>query len=757
MSRHPRARRKAVSPSKPARAAAAAKPSAASLSVLIPLGALAAGFAGNAWAQTPAAAQETVLPQVTVKGAAEPQGKESLQAVTTRIGKGNQELRDIPQSVTVLTERLMDDRNLDDFKDVLRATAGVTFQAGETGEEDVRLRGFSLQQAGDIYVDGMRDAPLYERDTFNNDRVEVLKGSASMLFGKGSTGGIVNQVSKQPFLMTEHEVSALVGSGKERRLVGDFNLKTGDDAALRINAMVHKADNWGAEVDKKGIAPTYRWGIGTADEFSVGLYHLEYDNVPLYNHPTLNVNNRFVVPVPAKNYYGMASDYNRGSATYGTLSHTHRFAGGGELTTRLRHGRYERDLLASVVRFGQTNGAPTTLDNLSPGTPVSRTPKGRVGESDITVAQSDYSDKFDWFGLRHNVITGIDLSYEEATRNNNFTTGSAPRPTTTVGTPNDGAWVADTRGTPPLNDFTARTVGLYVQDTVELTPTLKLIGGLRHDNFKAQYNTAPTTAAPNGTSFSRSDSLWSQRFGALYQPNAWSSYYASYGTSFNTAGDTYQFTPQSPNSTLANTPPEKSRNVEVGAKFDLFDYRLSLGTALFYSEKYNERNTDPDSVALQYLLSGKRHAAGVDLNVAGRITPAWEAFLSYTWIPDAEIDRSTQALAANGGGPQVQGDRPGLTPKHSGSLWTTYRVQPKLRVGGGLNYRSEQNPEGSRLVSIAGFTTLDLMAEYEFSDKLSLKFNVANVADKVYVDSVYRGFALAGAPRTAQLSLTAKF
>ena len=150
---------------------------------------LAASF--GSWAQgTPAAAVSATptLSTVTVKDSAEVQSKDTLRVKKTTVGKGKQDIRDIPQSVTVFTEKLMNDRNQDDFREVLRTTAGVTFQAGETGEEDVRLRGFSLGQAGDIYTDGMKDAPLYERDTFNLDRVEVLKGSASMLFGKGSTG-----------------------------------------------------------------------------------------------------------------------------------------------------------------------------------------------------------------------------------------------------------------------------------------------------------------------------------------------------------------------------------------------------------------------------------------------------------------------------------------------------------------------------------------------------------------------------------------
>ena len=157
---------------------------------LLPLGALMLAASMGAAAQ--GSAPETTMSTVTVKETAEIQGKDTLLLKKTTVGKGKQDIKDIPQSVTVFTEKLMADRNQDDFREVLRTTAGVTFLAGETGEEDVRLRGFSLGQAGDIYIDGMKDAPLIERDTFNHDRVEVLKGSASMLFGKGSTGGVVN-------------------------------------------------------------------------------------------------------------------------------------------------------------------------------------------------------------------------------------------------------------------------------------------------------------------------------------------------------------------------------------------------------------------------------------------------------------------------------------------------------------------------------------------------------------------------------------
>ena len=744
---------------------------------LLPLGAmlLAGSLGTSALAQSAATAADApaaqqapasaapvagTLPAVTVRDSAVGDGstnsKTQLRATRTEIGKGNQELRDIPQSVTVMTEKLMQDRNLDDFREVLRTTAGVTFLAGEGGEEDVRLRGFSLGVAGDIYRDGMRDGTLYERDTFNDDRVEVIKGSASMLFGKGSTGGVVNQVSKQPFLMNQHEASMTLGSGNEKRVAGDFNWQTGQDSAFRLNVMAQDAKNWGAKQRKLGIAPTFRWGIGTRDEFSVGLYHLDTDGRSAYSHPWFIRDGRIVPTLPARNFYGFNSDKLDTQATYGTISHIHRFDDGGQLKTQFRHGRYERDLWASVIRFGTTGGQPTTIDNWGPNTIVTRAPKGRIGASDTTQLQSDYSNTYHWGGREHKLIAGIDMYYDKAKRNNNFA-GPASTLTTTVDHPNNGDWRPDTRGEPTYNHFNARNLGLYVQDMVSMTDTLKLVAGLRFDHFKASYDTATTTAA-NGTitpgySFGKSESLWSPRVGLLFQPSETQSYYVSFGTSYNTSGDAYQFTPNSPNQVLANTPPEKSRNFEIGGKWDVLEKRMSLGAAVFYSEKYNERNQDPDSAATQYLLSGKRYAAGMEFNAAGRITPAWEVFWNHTWIPLAKISRSNQVLAANGGGAQVEGDRPGLTPRHSGSVWTTYRVFPKLRLGLGANYRSSQNPDGSRAVKAAGFVTWDMMAEYSFTETTTLKLNVSNLTDKLYADTLYRGFYGPGQPRRIQLTL----
>ncbi len=741
---------------------------------------LAAMMLAGSLSATPALAQqapEKTLSTVTVKDSAESptEAKETLLVKKTSIAKGKQALKDIPQTVTVMTEKLLDDRNLDDFREVLKVTAGVTFMAGETGEEDVRMRGFSLQQAGDIYVDGLRDAPLIERDTFNLDRVEVLKGSASMLFGKGSTGGVLNQVNKQPFLLDQNEVNLKIGSGNKRRITGDFNKQTEEDAALRINAMVEKADNWGANVDKKGLAGSYRWGIGQKDEFSVGLYHLETRVNPLYDHPWMidngtsiasNNTSGTIEPVlAARNYYNLASDHLNTESTYGTFTHKHRLDQDSDLKTTVRQGRYARDLKSGQVVFS----SPTLLSNLSDSTGLTRRPKARVGESDVTQIQSDFTNSFNWLGHKHELIAGVDYTREIAWRNNSATTGSngsLSSTTTTAGNADSGDTQVDNRGTLPMMKFLSQTVGVYAQDTLSLTEHVKLVGGLRFDRFSATFQD------PANYSADTAHNLLSPRLGAIWQPDASTTYYTSFGPSYNTSGDSYLYgvnTGLSPtvtrnnvttaNTTLTtlNTPPEKSRNLEIGSKFELLEGKALLGIAAFHSEKYNERNTDVDSASNQYLLSGKRHATGMEFNFAGRIKPQWEVFYNHTWIPEARIDTSSVALSTSGTGAQVQGDRPALTPKHSASLWSTYKFNALWRAGVGLNYRGKQNPEGQRTITAPAFTTVDAMVEYAASANTLVKLSITNLTDKLYADALYRGHYIPGAARTVELSLKTLF
>jgi len=762
----------------------------------LPLGALAAGFglaglAGLSQAQsageapvaaptvvTPAAQTETAdakLRKITVKGKKEEQGKTAYKVNSSSIGKGKQELRDIPQSVTVVTEKLLDDRNVDTLKEALHHTAGITFMAAEGGEEDIRLRGFSLAQTGDIFVDGVRDPAFYERDTFNYDRLELLRGSASMLFGRGSTGGAVNQVSKLPFLDNANEVSFTLGNHQYKRFTGDFNIQTSETAALRLNVMATKADNNGAgsSIDKQGIAATYRWNIGQPDEFLASLYYLNNDNGINYGlpwirpTPTSDGSTATILPhQKPSNYYGMASDYNRGSAQFATLSHTHRFSGDSELKTTVRAGRFERNMRASTIRFTATTPA-ASLQTFGDSTSFNRGSPLKVQDLEAIYAQSDYSTKFNALGVQHSVLAGVDIARERRRVYSALTAvqgGGVPtKPTTTVGTPFDGLSVDESSRAFRLgNEYVQNAAGIYAQDMMQVAPAWKVLGGLRYDYVNADFQryvfdaTSPTNVAQEaGSPYGMKISELSHRLGVLFQPTPLSSYYLSYGTSFNTSGDTYSVAGNSQTALerAANTDPEESRNIELGAKLDSEDGRFTTRLAVFKSTKFRERNTDATTVdGSSYLLSGKRHSTGFEVDASGRLTPSFEIYGSYMWLPNAKIDQ-----AAGSGAPA--GQRPGLTPRHSGTVWATYQLTEVLRVGTGVNFRSRQSPADVAGTPwyVPGYATVDLMAEYALNNRVTFKANINNLADKYYADSLYRGHYVPGAGRIVQTNVTIKF
>jgi catecholate siderophore receptor len=725
----------------------------------LPLSALLLLATSIAALSQPASPEATqTLKTIVVREKAEaPESRDTLRAIDTTMGKGKQLLRDIPQSVTVVTEKLILDRNLDTVKEALKNTSGISFLAAEGGEEDIRLRGLSLQATGDIFIDGMRDPAFYERDTFNLDRLEVLRGSASMLFGRGSTGGAVNQVSKQPRVIDQSDVSVTTGSDNYLRATGDFNIQTGENAALRINAMNTQADNngSGSSLDKKGIAATYRFGIGMADEFSVGLYDLQNNNGINYGMPWIRPTSSSPVSDTTVNrqldpsaYYGMASDANAGSARYLTVSHVHRFQDDSEFKTSLRTGHYERDQRASTVRLA----ADTSLDSFSNATVLRRRTKLKIQDLDAHYLQADYSTKFKAFGLQHELLTGADFAKEKRQVRGARTAAQGgvdlTTPNTLVGTPDDGAALNETeRILRQTNQFDSTGYGVYVQDLLQAAPHWKLLAGLRYDYLSGSYSTFAIPSAAAGpvsmSSYNMKVSEISKRMGVLYQPNELHSYHFSAATSFNTSGDAYSLSASN-----VNTPPEQSINLELGAKLDSTDKRYTTRLALFHSTKLHERNTDPlvDLVT----LSGKRHVAGFEVDLAGKLTPRWEIYGSYMWIPVANIDIGIA-------GSEGQGTRPSLTPKHSGTVWNTYQMTSQWRVGLGLNFRGEQTPIRNPGWAVDSYVTADLMAEYKMNDQLTIKTNLSNVSNKLYADALYSGHYIPGVGRLLQVTVSARF
>jgi catecholate siderophore receptor len=285
----------------------------------------------------------------------------------------------------------------------------------------------------------------------------------------------------------------------------------------------------------------------------------------------------------------------------------------------------------------------------------------------------------------------------------------------------------------------------------------KVLGGVRYDSLEGHYDAfaAPTNATDNGTqtSYRMKVGEWSKRVGVLFQPSERQSYHFSYGTSFNTSGDTYSLS-----SANQNTPPEQSINMELGAKIDSADKRFTTRLALFHAIKKNERNTDP--LLDVNVLTGERYVRGLEADVSGRLTPQWEVFGSFAWMPDAKVTKAAPCPATGAclqGAPGERlGDRPALIPQYSGTLWNTYQLTSQWRIGAGLTFRGKQKPTRSEF-EVDEFVVGDAMVEYQHDDKLTLKLNVSNIANKLYADQLYPGHYVPGAGRLTQLTASYRF
>jgi catecholate siderophore receptor len=333
-------------------------------------------------------------------------------------------------------------------------------------------------------------------------------------------------------------------------------------------------------------------------------------------------------------------------------------------------------MLASTIGF-QNSGITRSDQRQAPCSPVA--PKAAWAKAMCCKLQSDYSNTFNWGGKKHAVLTGVDWSTTTMRSATSYANPRRPRPTTTVGTPDNGAVVADGRAPVQWNTFTGSATWAVCARHRSLTDTLKLVAGLRYDDFKA----SPTATAAGSLSNDRSDSLFSPRLGADLPARCdCLRTTLSYGTSYNTSGDTYQFgraRATAPNRS-ANTPAEKSRNIEIGSKFELFERRACSVWLGVLQREVQRTQHRPRHGRQQELLSGKRHATGMEFNLAGPITPKWEVFFNHTWIPDAKIDQSNVARMPPAQAPRCRVIAPASPPSTAAACGAPMQLTPKRGV-----------------------------------------------------------------------------
>ncbi|QQC66539.1 TonB-dependent receptor [Paraburkholderia ginsengisoli] len=667
-------------------------------------------------APTGTATESGTLPTIGVAAQAEQQ---DFQAERSTVGaKTPTALRDIPQTVTVINKSLLASQGATSFTDALRNAPGVTIGAAEGGQigNNINLRGFTAQN--DIYLDGFRDRNQYYRDTFDLESLEVLYGPSSMLFGRGSTGGVINQVSKKAQLKDFAEVSGMVGTDDRYRTTVDVNHKLTDTAAIRLNAFGQSLGSTRDVMKNKdfGIAPEVRFGIGTPTEITLSALIQHNHDMPDYGIQALNGRPS---PVPRNTFYGLTDDRTIQDVQIFTAAIKHKFSDALTLTNQTQFSHSETDARETAPQSVLTGplSSSTALTNgnfttLSPSQLfIKLQSHDRVIENRAIYNDTMLEYKFDTGPIKHDLIAGFEIGHDSYT-NQAYTRGNLPivpmlNPPI-MSTPGN---VTTTVGN--YADSGATELGAYLNDTVSLNQHWKVIGGLRWDRFQAAINNSISLPAYA----SQTNFFTSVRAGVIYQPTDWQSYYVSYGTSFNPSLENLTVT-----NLTQNLAPESTKSYEVGGKWDLFGGNISVTSALFREEKDNARTQVSPT---EYELAGDIRVDGFQAAVTGHITDKWQVFGGYTYM-DAVILKALDG---------TQGHTPANTPRNTLTFWTTYAITPHWEIGGGPIYMSPRYASNTNYVRVPGYTRWDATAAYH-AKKFDVRLNLLNLTNKEYFDAL---------------------
>lgn len=703
-------------------------------------GAGAAMASSAALAQTPAPVQ---VPAVTVTA---PPPTDGYKTDYVQSPKYTAPLLDTPKSITVIPQELIQDRGATSLQDVLRTVPGITLGSGEGGNpigDRPFIRGFDSMT--DTFVDGVRDVGSQQRETFNIEQVEVSKGPGSAYTGRGSTGGSLNLVTKTPKMENFTAGSITLGTDQTKRITADGNYMLSDYAAVRLNVMGHDAnvaERKEVNQNRWGVAPSLALGLNGPTRAIFSYYHLQTDDLPDYGLP-YDPRTGQPVKVNRRNFYGLTDrDFQNTQIDVGTI--------------RLEHDFSDNMTLRNTTRYGwSTNDYIVTNPDDSKGNVVNglvwRGPKSRNSDTTSMVNQTDLSGSFHLGGMKHSYSTGVEFSREKV-RNRNYAVGAGNNNCAIEGfanfnctslfnpTPND-PWSGSVAPSTSWTHTTTDTASVYAFDTIELTDKWSITGGLRFDSYR-------TKAVGSSGRFSNDSNLVNYMIGVVYKPVPEASIYFSHGTSSNPSGQDAGEGSQSINANNQSLEPEKNRSFELGAKWDVFDRKLSLTGAVFRIEKTNARVNDP--LGGTQLLVGEQRVNGFELGASGSITKEWKVFAGYTFLDSEIVD----------GGPAGTNEGKAFpnTPRHSASLWTTYQILPRLTIGGGAFYMSKRYGSPDNTKSVPSYWRFDAMASYDLTDNVELRLNVQNLTNKLYFDKPYTThFATVAPGRVAMLTANVKF
>lgn len=659
---------------------------------------------------------------------------------------------DLPQSIDTVSQQVLLDRAVTDLNEALHTVPGITIGAGEFRSmgNTPSIRGFVART--DMFLDGIRDYGDYYRDTFNLESIEVLEGPSSILFGRGSTGGVIEQASKLPRLVPAIAGTLTGGTDATRRATLDVNEPfpgLGTGAAARVTAMGHEAgvaDRDVVETSRWGVAPSLALGLGTPTRLTLAYFHQYNDDIPDYGLPYFGST---PAPAPRNNFYGFKSDYLRTRTDIASLKVEHEFSDRFTLENQLRYADYTRNFRFTEPLISATIPLSTPL------AAVNVTRNVDSGNSDDTMLWDQFFGTARWNlgAIRNTSVVGIEGGHEKAAPHFENSSGV---PSTPLLTPNENQPFSATSTFPRYDTHLgADSVAPFVINTAELerwTTTL----GVRWDYFAVDYNDVGySTTVPGRVvktdHIPHTDRMFSYRGALTYRAAANGNVYFSFGTSFNPSAEDLSLISSSRSFSLNNAElsPEKNRTFELGTKWAFAEGRLDASGAVFRLEKENARVPDPNNVLLN-ILGGVQRVDGAEVRLEGRITSKWRMTAGYTYL-DSKQTESTPG-AAPVGAPLMN------TPKHALTIWSVFRVGDRFELGGGSRFVSSQYTQNVPPVkTVPQFWTFDAMARYTLTRYVSAQLNVNNVFNRYYYDQLHFFHVVPGPGRTALFSLNVRF
>lgn len=685
------------------------------------------------------------LPAVTIKGTTDDAYSPASASSAT---KGSAPLRDIPQTVNVVPQQLMRDQGARSMQDTLRNVPGVGFSHGDGQRDQVTIRGFTA--IADQFVDGVRDDALYFRDLSNIERVEVLKGPSAVLYGRGSSGGLINRITKKPRLgQTGGEVALSLGSHQVKRVEADVNLAINDAAAARLTLAREDSGSYRDQqfIDRYSFAPSVFFKLSGQTNLLLQYSRARDQRVTDFGIPALNGR---PVNVPISTYYGSGNarqdDTSTSLVNQYTATLNHRFSDALSVRNITRLYDYELD------RFNTLPNGTTDPVLLTVGRQRSSILRDESGYFN----QTDFSYKNTLGGFRQEWLFGLELGRQKR-RSESISAGLIDRvplfgPGRTAVAPFTAAALAASSAIP--NHTVQDILGLYVQNQITLGKEWKALAGLRHDQFK-QATRWDRTLAP----LNRTDSDFSPRAGLVWQPGEAQSYYLSYSRSFQPSAEAFALAANN-----VGNEPEITRNIEVGSKLDFLNGDLSVTAALFNLQRTNIKNTNPANPAVQINV-GTQRTNGLELTANGRLPGRWDVSAGYAFL-DAKMVESVATATSQQLPTQAipsLGKVPSLTPRHSAFVWGMKNLGQvaggTLSLGGGINYVGNRFASLTNLVTLPGYLTADLAATYA-AGRFELGVNVKNVTNKKHIISSHGSvdnLILPGPPRELLVSLRTRF